>query len=73
MGVVQWYCIFGGLVEMCEVVGVELYWKLIVKMMGVVCEVVAGFLHGVVFNACWLESNSVNSGTEVLIENVCIN
>ena len=23
--VVQWYCIFEGLVEMCEVVGVELY------------------------------------------------
>ena len=32
---------------MCEVVGVELYWKLIAKMMGVVCEVIAGFLHGV--------------------------
>ena len=40
MGVVQWYCIFGGLVEMCEVVGVELYWRLIAKIMGVVCEVV---------------------------------
>ena len=73
MWVVQWYSIFEELVEMCEVVGVELYWKLIVKMMGVVCEVVAGFLNGVVFN--WMlviESNSVNSGTEVLIENVCI-
>ena len=69
----QWYCIFEGLVETREVVGLELYWKLITKIMDVVCEVVAGFLHGVVFNACWLESNSVNSGTEVLIENVCIN
>ena len=47
MWVVQWYSIFEELVEMCEVVGVELYWKLMVKMMGVVCEVVAGFLHGV--------------------------
>ena len=34
MWVVQWYCIFEGLVEMC----------LITKMMGVVCEVVAVFL-----------------------------
>ena len=52
--VVQWYCIFGGLVEMSEVVGVELlYLKLIAKIMGVVCEVVAGFLHGVVFIGCW--------------------
>ena len=34
MWVVQWYCIFEGLVEMC----------LITKMTGVVCEVVAGFL-----------------------------
>ena len=51
--VVQWYCIFGGLVEMCEVVGVELYSKLIAMIMGVVCEVVAGFLHGVVFIGCW--------------------
>ena len=51
--VVQWYCIFGGLVEMSEVVGVELYSKLIAKIMGVVCEVVAGFLHGVVFIGCW--------------------
>ena len=42
-----------GLVEMSEVVGVELYSKLIAKMMGVVCEVVAGFLHGVVFIGCW--------------------
>ena len=50
MWVVQWYnCIFEGLVEMCEVVGLGLYWKLIGKIMGVVCEVIAGFLHGVVF------------------------
>ena len=49
----QWYCIFEGLAAMCEVVGVELYSKLIAKMMGVVCEVVAGFLHGVVFIGCW--------------------
>ena len=55
----QWYCIFEGLVEMCEVVGLELYWKLITKIMSVVCEVVAGFLHGVVF-----------SGTEVSIEKI---
>ena len=41
------------LVEMCKVVGVVLYWKLIAKIMGVVCEVVAGFLHGVVFIGCW--------------------
>ena len=34
MWVVQWYCIFEGLVEMC----------LITKITGVVCEVVAGFL-----------------------------
>ena len=47
MWVVHWYCIFERLVEMCEVVGVELYWKLIAKMMGVDCEVIAGFLHGV--------------------------
>ena len=53
MWVVQWYCIFEGLIEMCEVVGVELYWKLIAKLMGVVCKVVAGFLHGVVFIGCW--------------------
>ena len=46
--VVQWYCISEGLVEMREVVDLELYWKLIAKIMGVVCEVVAGFLHGVV-------------------------
>ena len=51
--VVQWYCIFGGLVEMGKVVGVELYSKLIAKIMGVVFEVVAGFLHGVVFIGCW--------------------
>ena len=50
MWVVQWYhCIFEGLVEMCEVVGVGLYWKLIGKIMGVVWEVVARLLHGVVF------------------------
>ena len=53
MWVVQWYCIIEGLVEMCEVLGVGLYWKLIGKIMGVVCEVVAGFLHGVVFIGCW--------------------
>ena len=50
--VVQWYSIFGGLVEMSEVVGVELYWKLIAEIMGVVCEVVAGFLHRVVLIGC---------------------
>ena len=49
----QWYCIFEGLAEMCEVVGLELYWKLAAKIIGVVCEVVAGFLHGVVFLGCW--------------------
>ena len=53
MWVVQWYCIIEGLVEMCEVLGVGLYLKLIGKIMGVVCEVVAGFLHGVVFIGCW--------------------
>ena len=54
MWVVRCYCIFEGLVEMYEVVvGLELYWKLIAKIMGVVCEVVAGFLHGVVFTGCW--------------------
>ena len=53
MWVVQWYCIFEELVEMCEVGVMELYWKLIAKMVGVVCEVVAGFLHGVVFIGCW--------------------
>ena len=53
MWVVQWYCIFEGLVETREVVGVELYSKLLGKIMGVVCEVVAGFLHGVVFIGCW--------------------
>ena len=41
MWVVQCYCTFEPLVEMCEVVGMELYWKLIAKMVGVVCEVVA--------------------------------
>ena len=48
MWVVQWYCIFESLVEMREVVGVELYGKLIAKIMAVVCEVVGGFLYGVV-------------------------
>ena len=33
MLVVQWCCIFEGLVEMCEVVGVE------IMIMGVVCDV----------------------------------
>ena len=33
---------------MCEVVGVGRYWMLLDKIMGVVCEVVVGFLHGVV-------------------------
>ena len=42
MRVVQWYCIFEGLLEMC----------LITKMMGAVCEVVAGFLQRVVFIGC---------------------
>ena len=51
MWLVQWYCIFEGLAEMCEVVGEELYWKLTAKI-GVVDEVVAGFLHGVVFVGC---------------------
>ena len=53
MWVVQWSCIFEGLVEMSEIVGMKLYWKLIAKIMDVVCEVVAGFLHGVVFIGCW--------------------
>ena len=51
----------------------ELYWKLIGKIMGVVREIVVGFLHGIVFN--WMlviESNCVNSGTKMLKENVCI-
>ena len=52
MWVGQWYCVFEGLVEIFEVVGVELYWKLIAKIMGVVSEVVAGFLHKVVFIGC---------------------
>ena len=43
MWVVQWYCIFEGLVETC----------LITKIMGVVCEVVAGISQGVVFIGCW--------------------
>ena len=38
---------------MCKVVGVGLHWKLIAKMMGVFCEVVAGFLPGIVFIGCW--------------------
>ena len=46
MWVVQWYCLFEGLVEMREVVGVELYWKLIGKIMGVVCEVLS----------CWVST-----------------
>ena len=49
----QRHCILEGLVETCEVVGVGLYCKLIAKIMGVVCEVVAGFLHGVVLIGCW--------------------
>ena len=53
MWVLQWYCIFEGLVEVREVVGLELYLKLIAKIMGVVCEVVGGFLYGVVFIECW--------------------
>ena len=53
MWVVQWYCMFEGLVEVCEVVGVRLYWKLIDKKMAVVCEEGAGLLHGVVFIGCW--------------------
>ena len=36
---------------------------------GVVCEVVAGFLR--LYWMLLIESNSVNSGTEVLRENVC--
>ena len=53
MWVVQCYCIFEGLVETCEAVGVELYWKLIAKLMGVVCRVVARFLYEVIFIRCW--------------------
>ena len=49
----QWYCIFEGLVEMSEVVSVELYWKLIAKMMGVVCEVVAPIKTTPCRNPCW--------------------
>ena len=76
MLVVQWYWIFEMLVEMCEVVGVELYWKMIGKIIGVVCDV-AGFLQRVVFLffvffMLVIESKSVNSGTDLLIENVCI-
>ena len=48
MWVVQWYCIFEGLVDMCEVVGLELYWKLIAKIMGVVCEVMLSFYMGLI-------------------------
>ena len=69
MWVVQCYCIFEELVEMFQVVGVKLYWKLTAKIMGVVCEVVAGFLR--LYWMLLIESNSVNSGTEVLRENVC--
>ena len=43
--VVQWCCIFGGIVKMSEVVGVELYSKLIAEIMGVVCEV-----------SCWVST-----------------
>ena len=50
--VVQWYCVFERLVELCEVVGVELFWKLIARIMGVVCDVVVGFLRRVVFIRC---------------------
>ena len=50
---------------MCEVVGMELYWKL---MVGLVCEVVTGFLRGCFYWMLVIESNSVNSGTEVLID-----
>ena len=56
---------------MCEVVGVGLYLKLIGTIMGVVCEVVLGFYMRL-FLLDVGESNSVNSGTEVFIENVCI-
>ena len=53
MWVVQWYCVFEGFCrDLCEVVGGKLYWKLIAKIMGVVCEVVAWFLHRVVFIGC---------------------
>ena len=38
---------------MREVAGLELYWKLIAKIMGVVCVVVAGVLNGVDFIGCW--------------------
>ena len=48
MWVVQCYGIFEGLVDICKVVGVKLYWKLIANIMSAVCQVVAGFLHGVV-------------------------
>ena len=34
-------------------IGVQLYWKLIAKIMGVVFEEVAGFLHEVVFIGRW--------------------
>ena len=47
--VVQWCCIFGGLVKMSEVVGVELYSKLIAEIMGEFVRSVAGFLHEFVF------------------------
>ena len=32
--VVQWYCIFGGIVKMSEVVGMELYSKLFLLDVG---------------------------------------
>ena len=54
----QWYCIFEGLVEMC----------LITKMIGVVCEVIHGFLQGVVFSVL-----DVGKSQTLLIENVCTN
>ena len=47
----------------------ELSWKLIAKKVGLVCEVVTGFLRGCFYWMLVIESNSVNS--EVLTENVC--
>ena len=72
MWVAQWYCVLEGLVEMRELVGMELYWKLIAKVVGLVCDVVTGFQQGCFYWMLVIESNSVNSGTEVLIGNVCI-
>ena len=47
--------------------------EVVAKIMGVVCEVVAGFLHRVcLYWMSVIESNSDNSGTEVLTENVYI-